>query len=186
MKYKLTIITPCYRIQNLLKIQKSIDFEYIHEWIIVYDGTKINDLPNLFQNDKIKEYICKGDGIEGNDQRNYGIKQIQNEDTYIYFLDDDNIIHPGLYTLLDKITDVQLYTFNLYKLKEPCHLLYGTDIRVGGIDTAMFLCHYSLIKGLFWIKDVYGADGYYIKECVEKNRDKHIFVNETLCYHNAL
>ena len=38
---KLTIITPSYRINNLIEIKKSLNFEYIDEWIIVYDGNKI-------------------------------------------------------------------------------------------------------------------------------------------------
>ena len=38
---KLTIITPSYRINNLHEIKKSLNFEYIDEWIIVYDGNKI-------------------------------------------------------------------------------------------------------------------------------------------------
>ena len=41
---KITIITPSYRIDNLKKKQ-SINFEYIDEWIIVYDGNKIGSNP---------------------------------------------------------------------------------------------------------------------------------------------
>ena len=38
---KITIITPSYRIDNLNKIKKeSINFVYVDEWIIVYDGKK--------------------------------------------------------------------------------------------------------------------------------------------------
>ena len=40
-KKKVTIITPCYRTKNLKQIYNSIDFRYIDEWIIVYDGSKI-------------------------------------------------------------------------------------------------------------------------------------------------
>ena len=56
---KTTIITPSYRIDNLKKkIEQSTNFEYIDEWIIVYDGTKIESQPSIFeQNEKIKEYI---------------------------------------------------------------------------------------------------------------------------------
>ena len=74
---KLTIITPSYRVNNLLEIKKSINFEYIEEWIIVYDGSKITDNPKIFENqenNKIKEYVHKGDGILGNPQRNYKFK----------------------------------------------------------------------------------------------------------------
>ena len=42
---KLTIITPSYRVNNLTDIKKSINFEYIDEWIIVYDGNKIGSNP---------------------------------------------------------------------------------------------------------------------------------------------
>ncbi len=35
---KLTIITPSYRVNNLIQIKKTINFYYFDEWIIVYDG----------------------------------------------------------------------------------------------------------------------------------------------------
>ena len=44
---KLTIITPSYRINNLLQIKNSINFDFVDEWIIVYDGSKISENPNL-------------------------------------------------------------------------------------------------------------------------------------------
>jgi predicted O-methyltransferase YrrM len=92
-------ITPSYRTNNLLKIKDSIDFNYIDEWIIVYDGSKIIDNPNLFLNDescKIKEYVYKGEGISGNPQRNYALTKISNENTLLYYLDDDNLLHPNI------------------------------------------------------------------------------------------
>ena len=45
----------------------------------------------------ILEYIYKCSGISGNGQRNYALSKITNEDTLLYYLDDDNIIHPKLY-----------------------------------------------------------------------------------------
>ena len=45
---KLTIITPSCRINNLLEIKKSLNFEYIEEWIIVYDGNRIETNPSRF------------------------------------------------------------------------------------------------------------------------------------------
>ena len=38
---KITIITPSYRIDNSNQIKQSINFEYVDEWIIVYDGNRI-------------------------------------------------------------------------------------------------------------------------------------------------
>ena len=178
---KITIITPSYRTTNIHKLYKSIDFDYIDEWIIVYDGNKITKNPNLFENNKnIKEYLYKGNGISGNPQRNFALNMIKNKDTYIYYLDDDNIIHPDLYRLLNIIHDEMFYTFNqYYKLK-------GNNPTVYNIDTAMFLIHYNLCKDIKWIPDKYEADGYYIQECYNKNKDKHIFVNNDLCYYNKI
>ena len=91
---KLTIITPSYRVNNLIEINKSINFEYIDEWIIVYDGNKIESNPCIFQgNNKIEEHVYKRKGISGNPQRNYASTKITNPNTLLYYLDDDNILH---------------------------------------------------------------------------------------------
>ena len=31
---------------------------------------------------------------------------------------------------------------------------------------------------------IYEADGYYIKECYDNNKDKHVCIDEDLCYYN--
>ena len=66
------------------------------------------------------------------------------------------------------------------------NIMFGNDVRVGGIDTAMFLCHYSLIKGIRWVYDKHEADGIYIAECYQKNKDKHVYVNAVCCNYNIL
>ena len=95
-KNKLTIITPCCRPNNLIKLYDSINFNYINEWIVVYDEKKIKQNPNIlnhFNNKKIKEYFHRGNGISGNPQRNRALDKIENKNTMVYYLDDDNIIH---------------------------------------------------------------------------------------------
>jgi len=180
---KLTIITPSYRINNLLKIKESINFKYIEEWIIVYDGSKIPDNPEIFknqENNKIKEYVVNDQGISGNPQRNYALTKITNPDTLIYYLDDDNIFHPNMYKLLNIIDNDKMYTFNQYgRLK-------GNNIQVCGIDTAMVIIPYKLCKNEKWILDKYDADGYYISECYNNNKNIHIFIDNDLCYYNNL
>jgi predicted O-methyltransferase YrrM len=180
-KNKITIITPSYRVNNLLEIKKSINFDYVDEWIIVYDGTKIMNNPNLFENnEKIKEYVYSGEGISGNPQRNYALTKITNPDTLLYYLDDDNIINPKLYKLLDIVDNTKMYTFNqLDRMK-------GNVVRLGNIDTAMVLIPFNLCNNITWIKDKYEADGYYIQECYKKNINVHIFVNNNLCYYNKI
>lgn len=180
---KLTIITPSCRPENLLEIKTSINFNYVNEWIIVYDGSKILSNPNLFENqenNKIKEYVYEDEGISGNPQRNYALNKIADENTLLYFLDDDNIIHPNIYRLLNVIDNNKIYTFNQY------NRIKGNNINVNYIDTAMFIIPYNLCKNKRWIIDKYQADGYYIKECYDENINKHVYVDNDLCYYNRL
>lgn len=183
---KLTIITPSYRTDNLLKIKKSINFYYVDEWIIVYDGNKITKNPNLFANDdenkKIKEYVYKGEGISGNPQRNFALTKISNHNTLLYYVDDDNIINPQLYGLMNIIQKDRMYTFN----QDSVHHFKGDNIKVGHIDTGMFIIDYNLCKNITWNNHLYDADGHYIEECYQNNKDKHIFINNELCYYNHL
>lgn len=180
---KITIITPSYRIDNLLELHKSIRFEYIDEWIIVYDGSKIKNNPNVFashNNNKIKEYVYKGEGISGNPQRNFALTKVSNPNTLLYYLDDDNIIHPNLYKLLNIIDNSKMYSFNQY------NRIKGNKISVGNIDTAMVIIPYPLCKNVNWIINKYDADGYYITKCYNQNIQSHIFVDNDLCYYNKL
>jgi hypothetical protein len=141
------------------------------------------------KNKKIKEYIFKGEGISGNPQRNFALELIESFDTYLYFLDDDNIIHPELYDLLDTIDSGKMYTFdqsrpkNVYPYKT---FLPGNNIELFNIDTAMFLIDFNLCKDIRWIPDKYNADGHYIKECYEANKDNWVYVNKTMAYYNKL
>jgi predicted O-methyltransferase YrrM len=180
---KLTIITPSYRINNLLQVKQSINFNYIDQWIIVYDGSRVTENPNLFQgqeNGKIKEYIYKGEGISGNPQRNYALTTVSNPDTLIYYLDDDNLLHPDIYKLLNIIDSTKLYTFNQY------NRLKGNNISVCNIDTAMCIIPYTMCKNLKWIPDKYDADGYFIQHCHLDNQKSHIYVDNNLCYYNKI
>jgi len=192
-KNKITIITPSYRIRNLLELKKSINFDYVDEWIIVYDGSKIAENPNLFlnenENNKIKEYVFNGEGISGNPQRNFALTKITNPNTLLYYLDDDNIIHPSLYKLLNIVDNTKMYTFNQVNgdsVNSTNGILKGNNISVRGIDTAMVLIPYNLCNDISWRPDLYIADGYYITECYEKNKNNHIFVDNVLCYYNKI
>jgi predicted O-methyltransferase YrrM len=178
---KLTIITPASRPANLHKLKQSINFNYVDEWIIVYDQSKISQNPNLFSgHPKIKEYIYTGDGISGNPQRNYALTKVSNKDTSLYYLDDDNIVHPDLYNLVKILDNTKIYTFRQFDR------LKGNNIKVGSIDTAMFIIPFQTCKNVRWIPEKYDADGYYIKECYDLSGDNHIFVNNELCYYNKL
>jgi predicted O-methyltransferase YrrM len=180
---KMTIITPSYRTNNLITLKNSINFDYVDEWIIVYDGSKISENPNIFSNennDKIKEYIYKGEGVSGNPQRNYALSIIKNTDTFIYYLDDDNIIHPSLYKLMNIVDKNKMYSF------DQENGIKGNTVARNHIDSAMVLIHYKLCDNIKWNNNEYGADGYYMEECYNNNKDNYIYVNNDICYYNKL
>jgi predicted O-methyltransferase YrrM len=184
---KITIITPCHRLRNLQKIKDNICFDYVDEWIIVYDGSKIRINPEFFKNDcdgKIKEYIytCNNGGVWGNPQRNYALGSVKNPNALIYYLDDDNLIHPHIYKLLDIIDNNKLYTFNT----EGHPVLFGKHPQVGAIDTAMVIIPHSLCSNERWVLNRYDADGVYIVKCYNDNKDAHIYVDNKLCYYNTI
>jgi hypothetical protein len=45
-------------------------------------------------------------------QRNYALTKITNPNTLLYYLDDDNILHPNLYKLLNVIDNDKMCIFN--------------------------------------------------------------------------
>jgi SAM-dependent methyltransferase len=189
---KITIITPSYRPENLIKISNSLNFNFIKEWIIVYDSNKVTNNNKLFLNDinkdKISEYFYSDNGISGNPQRNFAIKNIKNKNTYLYYLDDDNIIHPDFYKLLSIIGENKFCTFNQKNMRcgNINNILNGNDIVIDRIDIAMSLIDYNINKLIQWNPYIYNADGYYIKEIYDNNKNNWIYIKNELSYWNYL
>jgi hypothetical protein len=192
---QLILITPSARATNLKKVAASIRWPYVKHWYIVYDGRKPPPELQFSSNPKISEYIVTDkNSTAGNAQRNYVLDRFSQDptlcaDSYVYFLDDDNVIHPKLYELLDRIRPGHLYTFN--QLRPPSvfpyvDLLQGNCVQVKKIDTAMYLIWGSMIGQHRWIHDRYDADGYFITAIFEENKDRWIWVDECMAYYNAL
>jgi len=185
-KYKITVITPCSRPENLLKLKESIDFEFVCEWIIVYDSTKLSyDNSKFEDHDFISEYSYGdlGGGKYGYPQRNYALSVVKNKESYIYFLDDDNIIHPDLYTL--SLIHNKIYTFNQLN-KDSSLRLKGNRIKVTKIDIAMYLIYYPLINHTLFETTNYYSDGTFIVDCYNANKKSWIYIDKSFCYYNKL
>ena len=178
---KLSIITPCSRSQNLIKLKESINFDLIDKWIIVYDTSKDRTyIKQFYDNPKILELECNTLGVAGHPQRNYGIRHV--EDGYIYMLDDDNIIHPEFWKICVSFEMPYFYTFDRVKSR----IYLGNDIRTGRIDTAMFCVNKLHIKNIVWIENNYEADGHFIMDINKSNKDLHKYINTTAAYYNFL
>ena len=186
------IITPSYRSNNLKKhLLPSINFNYISKWIIVHDGSKVKD--RVFPNHEhiIEDFNNDFLNDSGNPQRNHGLeilnKLYPSGSVFVYFLDDDNIIHPNFYIIVQNIKKGHLYTFDQVGHPIRPHRFRGNDIRPCAIDTGMFFGDFDLFREVRWIQGG-GAfsDGYYIRECYSKNQDKHQYISMIASYYNKL
>jgi hypothetical protein len=151
--------------------------------MIVYDGSKIETCPDLFSDDtQVKECVFKGEGKSGNPQRNFALDclSMENYKGMLYYLDDDNEMHPDFYKMLTFIHTDKLYSF------DQQDRIKGDTIAPGRIDTAMVLVDFSLVKEERWIPDLYEADGFYITNCFYKEQNHYIYINNDLCYYNTI
>tara|TARA_B110000211_G_scaffold84701_1_gene99216 strand:+ start:870 stop:1508 length:639 start_codon:yes stop_codon:yes gene_type:complete len=189
MKKKLYIITPVSRIENLSKIFKSINWNYVTKWIIVYDKKIIKKNPYLFKNiPSVVELLnFTKNSIRGSGQRNTGIEYLLKEkkkNSFVYFLDDDNIIHPNFYNIYKKFKDENIYTFSQQvKIR---HIRAGNKFKLYHIDTAMFVTSLTIIKNIRWKMKTHETDYHFIKECLSKNKNRYVCINNVGCYYNYL
>jgi hypothetical protein len=194
---KIYIVTPCCRSKNLDTIEKSIDFSIIHKWYIVYDTSKNRSYQKKYLNHPhIVELECSDVGRVGHAQRNFAINVI--EDGFIYFLDDDNIIHPDLYAELKNINKMFYYTWDQLRNKEGDNtdwvlfknekgkILKGNKLKVQAIDTAQFMFPRDLIGDLRWDVNDYKADGIFIEKLNQLYPNRHVYIPRVLSYYNFI
>jgi len=181
----LTIITPCIKQENLDTIKNSIDFTKNLLWIIIYDTTnkkfehKYNNVPKIVEYD-----YSDTTGTSGNPQRNFGLDKVKNG--FIYFLDDDNIIHPKFWEILPAFVNTYIYTFDQQNGTNNNIRLVGHNVEIGKIDTAQFVVPYEMINDLRWNKEDYKADGIFITELYKKYPNNFKYINGVYCYYNYL
>lgn len=144
---KLTIITPCSRPYNLPSIYESIlnmNSDDV-EWIVVFDNIDIDyRILSYQENVPIKLFTSKrneGDNYASR-QRNVGINNSTGD--YLYFLDDDNLVHKFLYNKInlygngDNVIIFNQFTKKIQR-KFPEKINIEDYLKKGKIDTAQFL-----------------------------------------------
>ena len=180
---KITIITPCCRPDRLPKVFESINFDYVDKWIIVYDTSKDRTYTRIYtEHPKIIEAEFHDNGISGNDQRNFGLKYVTKG--FVYFLDDDNIVHPEFWEVLPTLDENNMYSWD--QENENGHVNKCYPPTVNAIDTAMFIIPYSLINDTRWMKQHIFSDGIFAASIYQKNKSNYIYIPKTLCYYNKL
>lgn len=160
-----------------------MDFDKVTQWIIVYDTSKgVKYEKKYLEHPKIYEIECNTPNVSGGSPRQEALNMIK--DGFVYFLDDDNIIHPNFWNIFTKATLDKFYTFNCMVLVNG-KSLYGDKCKVGTIDTSQFLVPRKIIGNTIW-QNVYTADGLFIEEIYKNHSDKHCYVNEIAAYYNYI
>jgi hypothetical protein len=182
----LIIVTPCSRPQNLEKLRESIQFDnpiFIY-WVIIYDTRKMPFIKRYPNHNKILELECRDEGVVGHQIRNMAMHSIIQQGM-IYFLDDDTILHPYFWTIVNNFKpNIVIYTFNL--MYQNGKILFGNTPRVRGIDTCQFIFDKSIVGDLRFDTTDYCADGIFIQTLYEKNKEQAAFINSIAAYYNWL
>jgi len=197
----LTIITPLTRPKNLLRIENDIVKlkalkGLVVKWIVVV-SPQCEAIDPCMLSSYATYYNYLKPSISGNGERNFALNKCLEtawdnySSTWVYFLDDDNLIHPDFIKLIGQIA--QRANEKIYK-----GYIFGQDrgdtqliprpdrINVNQIDTAMYLLHSSIIDKARWKEDEHVADGLFIQEIYQKNR-KHFHVSPTImAYYNKI
>lgn len=159
----LSIITAVSRPWNLGEISRSL--ESLHGiipwcWVCVADGTRVESKPpNL--NCHIWDSVPIRDRAGGL-QKNRGLEHVSSG--WVYFLDDDNLLHPGLVPeflkLLKKHPNATGFVFG-------CGNPTGTSLQVfpsknsiglGRLDLSQFLLLRESLQGVEFPADKYSSD----------------------------
>ena len=172
------IITPCSRPDNLHSIKQTIPEGCT--WTVVVDEKATGYFPTGIT------YLRPNlSGSWGHPLRNVGMEFIlalkAKRGDYIYFLDDDNIIHPDWYESVKNESYPFITWGQVFKNGQP-RLHPTKEPRVGTVDTASFMVRCDAI-GEAKFGNEYEADGLFAQQMAKWNVKT---IDAYLCYYNYL
>lgn len=153
----LNIVTPSYRPENIELMIDSIktitNMDVL--WHICFDSNKIEDVGNIDINHKLYYTKSEKRELSGNKQRNLILDNI--EEGFIFFLDDDNIIHPNFNEILLNVKYGENYIFKQIRKNGDLRFKpHNKCIYPGRIDTAQILVSScNLDETTFWTVNYY-------------------------------
>lgn len=196
----LNIVTPLSRGENISKLYENVRSNYdkgveIIWWIIV-DKNAIVDPDIIFAlslDARVRIiYNYEQDAPAGHAHRNLALNVIQEsieEDQWFMSLDDDNIIHKNLIPTLAKVDTTQyvgILVDQVFKDGSKRLVVEKDNVGLNRTDTAQFILKVEEIGDLRFEIDRYDADGLFIYEFYEDNKEKFLIINEDLSYYNYL
>lgn len=169
----------------------SINFSKVYKWHIVYDTTKIPKQQIWrIPYDSIEQHAVDGSfkkSCAGHEQRNFGMSLVKKG--YVYFLDDDNIIHPNFFTEINFKDPGKIFTFD----QQVCYSNNDTNIRLGNRLSA---CHIDMAQYCFDVgvnstklqfeSSKYIADGIFIEKLYAAQKQSHVYIPKVCSYYNYL
>lgn len=180
------IITPCSRPENLHTIANSINIpKENYSWIVVHDSLEIPD-KNLLPDNSLHIASKVEGSVVGHGQRNIGLDFVpRTEENWIYFNDDDTIIHLDLWeNIKGKGDDYDFIHFHQENKDHTIRLDTGL-VEHCHIDSHNFIFRADLLENSKWIIDRYEADYYFAKEIYEKAKSP-LYIEKVLSTYNAL
>ena len=177
----LYILTPCSRPYNLKEMHATIPPQA--QWVICHDfyDAYIPELSNaiIMKVDKTAKW--------GVNARNHMLNTIQFKDEdWIYFLDDDNIIHEDFYKYIEFALKLDMYamvTWAQVDNRGKRRLDPLIVPQVGNIDTASYMVNYKFAKGIRLV-EINVQDGIYAEACAK--RGPVLAIGKVLCHYNKL
>ena len=122
--------------------------------------------------------------IFGNCQRNAGLDSVK--EGYVYFLDDDNLMHPNFWKHYLAIhTTGKAFIGNQELANGQTRKAAPKHVKTHHIDTAQFCLPMTLIGDNRWKEDAYAADGLFVGYVYHLKYKEFVFLNDTLAYHNG-
>jgi hypothetical protein len=199
---QLNIVSPVSRPENLIYLYASIDNQRKKApqnikiaWHVFLDIKEenydplVNTLKSKFSNTTFYWHHTWGQGVVGHNQRNFYLSSFLQDD-WVYFLDDDNILHPDFIETLIPILnqeDVSAIIVSQQVLKDHTvrHAL-PENITPGKIDTAQFIIKTSYITPEDRFPLQYDGDGHFITNFYKKNKNVAFLNDSPASLYNAL
>lgn len=193
----LNIITPTRDGKNLKQIANSINIpKENYKWIIVFDSDQEPVYPEIDNAEFL--YIKNDESISGNAQRNLALSKV--EAGFIFFLDDDTVLHPLFWNSIKEITaDIDFVSFDQAWCTQDDKPLTNKSIinsnkvvrtkgdnpQLDHIDSGNYIVNSRVAKNFTWQLDQYNADGLFCVQCYNSSTAK-IYIPKILSIYNFL
>ncbi|MCB0310500.1 MAG: hypothetical protein KDD42_04665 [Bdellovibrionales bacterium] len=190
---KITFVTALIRPQNLIALQESI---YTNRkpgiainWMVVVDGKGVPSLSAVPDVDAYVLYAQSPHNSYGFLEKNQILDLIQ-EDSWVYFLDDDTSLHPNFYnlfeaTLAEKPDAKGMVFAQVLPDKTVRTVKPDLEHYTGKIDMTQFVVKRSAIAYHRFFA-TFGADGEFFSRIYRENKSHFVFKDEVGCFHNNL